>query len=112
MSDRLPSHLLIGALLRRVHDAGGSGMVLARGDADAGDVLLLIGESAEEMAVFERQRAIDGALRLGVIGSAGADAAAMTHYWQRRRARDPDLWVIELIIAGGERLAAETLGCC
>ena len=28
---------------------------------------------------------------------------------RRRRARDPDLWVIELDIAGAERFAAETI---
>jgi hypothetical protein len=30
-------------------------------------------------------------------------------YWRRRRARDPDLWVIELDIAQAERFAAETM---
>jgi len=34
---------------------------------------------------------------------------ARESYWQRRRARDPDLWVIELDIASPERFAAETI---
>ncbi|WP_333929024.1 DUF1491 family protein [Sphingomonas sp. LR55] len=30
-------------------------------------------------------------------------------YWRRRRARDPDLWVVEVDIAAAERFAAETI---
>ena len=30
-------------------------------------------------------------------------------YWRRRRASDPDLWVIEVDIAAAERFAAETI---
>ena len=41
-------------------------------------------------------------------GTVTADGA-VTDYRRRRRSRDPDLWVIELDIAGAERFAAETL---
>ncbi len=36
MDDRLPSHMLVTALLRRMNDSGGMGMVLAKGDAQGG----------------------------------------------------------------------------
>lgn len=109
MSTRLPTHLLVGALLRRVNDAGGMAMVLARGDADAGALLLITGEKGHNYRALERGMGPDGALTLVETGPAGADAPTLTDYWQRRRARDPDLWVIELDIAQAERFAAETI---
>ena len=45
MSARLPSDLLVGAMMRRVQQAGGYATVLAKGDAQAGSVLAL-GSSA------------------------------------------------------------------
>lgn len=112
MSEQLPTHLLVGALLRGASDVGGSAMVLARGDPGAGEMLVITGESIEILRVFERRRRMDGGLALEPVSPVGADATAVEQYWQRRRARDPDLWVIELIVAGGERLTAEILGCC
>jgi hypothetical protein len=41
--------------------------------------------------------------------AAFADGGAVSDYWQRRRSRDPDLWVLELDIAAAERFAAETI---
>jgi hypothetical protein len=90
MSARLPTHLLIGAMLRRVNDTGGFGVVRARGDTEAGVVLVLADGRAWE-------RGFDGAL----VETRGAEAAEpLDDYWRRRRARDPDLWVIELEGAG------------
>ena len=40
-SERLPTQVVVSALLRRVNDAGGFGAVLARGDAQAGGVLVV-----------------------------------------------------------------------
>ncbi len=110
MSDRLPSHLLVGAMIRRVNDAGGGAMVLARGDADAGAILVITCEKARSFNVFERGIGPDGKVCL-VKSIAGPtdNSLAVSDYWQRRRSRDPDLWVIELDIAEAERFAAETI---
>lgn len=105
MSDRLPTHLVVGALLRRLNDSGGMGMVMARGDAQAGGILVLIGERGRESRVLERGIGPDG--RTALIDSTPADDIA--GYWQRRRARDPDLWVVDLDGASAERFAAETI---
>ena len=110
MTDRLPTHLAVGALLRRVNDAGGLGMVLARGDPDAGMVLIVAAERGGNYRLIERGITADGESALLPTGPSQADAQAITDYWQRRRRDDPDLWVIELDIAQAERLAAETIG--
>jgi len=110
MSDRLPSGLVVSALLKRVNDAGGIGMVLAKGDAQAGGILVLVQERDGAPRFLERGLGPDGAARLIQTGPGdAADPLQSADYWQRRRARDPDLWVIELDIAGAERFAAETI---
>ena len=107
---RLASGLLANALVRRVNAAGGSAMVLAKGDAEAGAILVLALERGGDPRFLERGIGPDGLPALVRSGPAGlADEAAVSGYWQRRRDRDPDLWVIELDIAGAERFAAEVL---
>jgi hypothetical protein len=108
---RLATSVLAGALIRRAEQSGGSAMVLAKGDAVAGAMLLLIVERGSNPRFFERGIGADG--RSALIAS-GPEALAgdvdATAYWRRRRASDPDLWVIELDIPDGQRFAAETLG--
>ena len=110
MSDHLPSAVLVGAMLRRVNDAGGIGAVLARGDAQAGAILIIACEKGGNFQMFERGIGADGKSGLVRVGIGPAQSAGdVTEYWQRRRMRDPDLWVIELDIAFAERFAAETI---
>lgn len=107
MSARLPTHLAVGALLRRVNDAGGMAVVRARGDADAGAILVLL---EREARLIERGLGPDG--RDSLIAATPRPDEAPDEYWQRRRLRDPDLWVVALDIAGAERFAAETIVDC
>lgn len=103
-----PTALRVNAFIRAVEQAGGQAMVLARGDRDSGIVLLLTLENRVPR-LFERGFLPDG--RRGIIGIGGQieDEAQATSYWQRRRNADPDLWVVEAIVARAERLGAETL---
>lgn len=106
MTERLPSQVLVSAMLRRVNDAGGFGTVLAKGDPQAGAILVVAREPAGAIRLLERGIQPDG--RAGLIDSTPSDEPES--YWRRRRSRDPDLWVIELDIADSERFAAETIG--
>ena len=107
---RLPSGVLVGAMLRRVNDAGGIGTMLARGDAQAGAILVITLERGVNPRAWERGIGPSGAVELINVGPQTPDNAGEIYdYWQRRRARDPDLWVIELDIAQAERFAAETM---
>jgi hypothetical protein len=110
MSERLPSGVVVSALLRRVNDAGGIGMVLARGDAQAGGILVIVQHRDIAPRFLERGLGPDGATALIETGPRdSADPLEFADYWRRRRSRDPDLWVIELDIADAERFAAETI---
>jgi hypothetical protein len=104
MSGRLPTAVLATALLRRVNDSGGSGMVLAKGTQD-GSILVVAVERGSAPKLLERGLGPDG--RTILLDSTPVDD--VDGYWRRRRARDPDLWVIEVDIAGAERFAAETI---
>lgn len=108
---RLATAVLVSALIRRAEQSGGSAMVLAKGDATAGGILLITIERGTNPRFFERGLGPDGRSTLLRSGpSALTDDAEATAYWQRRRERDADLWVVELDIADAERFAAETLG--
>lgn len=110
MSERLPSAVLVTALLRQVHDAGGSAMVLAKGDRQAGAILMITCQKGSNFKIVERGIGPTGRVELlSPYGVAGDDTDAVTGYWQRRRASDPDLWVLELDIPEAERFAAETI---
>ena len=107
MSARLTSDFLAGALVRRVQAEGGFATVLARGDATSGAILILALDRGRNPRFFERMPSLDGGSALSRSGPDTLEHEAdATAYWQRRRARDSDLWVIELDIAGAERLAA------
>ena len=108
---RVTSAVMVSALVRRVNQEGGSAMVLAKGDATAGGMLLLLLEKGANPRFVERGIGPDGEPALLPSGpSVLDDDSAVTDYWQRRRNRDSDLWVIELDIAQAERFAAETMG--
>lgn len=107
MSGRLPSEILVAAMLRRANDSGGFGVVRARGDAQGGMILVVAVEGGETR-LLERGLGPTGtpALIESCPSSAGE---SFDDYWQRRRSRDPDLWVIELDVPNVERLVAETI---
>lgn len=111
MTARLTSAMLVSALVRRADQAGGSAMVLAKGDATAGAILFLAYEKHANPRFFERGLGPAGEVALVPSGPAEfADESAVSAYWQRRRSFDSDIWVIELHIADAERFAAETIG--
>lgn len=105
MSERLPTAIVVSALLRRVNDSGGMGAVLAKGDAQGGGVLVIVVDRHGPSRLFERGVGKDG--RSAMIESTPSDG--VDDYWRRRRSRDPDLWVVELDSPYAERFTAETI---
>ena len=109
MTPRLTSALLVNALVRRVNAAGGHATVLAKGDPGAGAILIVAVERGVDPRLWERGYDSAGRPALVATGPDDGDAAAVADYWRRRRARDRDLWVIELDVAAAKRFAAETI---
>lgn len=82
--------------------------ILARGDEQAGAILLLTTDRGRNTGVFERVLGISGGYGWSMISGQVIDnQEEISDLIARRRARDPDLWVVELDIPDAARFAAE-----
>lgn len=106
---RLASHVMIGLLRRRVEAEGGHTVMLARGEAMGGAILILLLERGADPRFIEAGTGSDGDRAIIETGPKHGDSQAVDAYWRRRRDFDPDLWVIEIDVPNGERFAAETI---
>lgn len=107
---RLSSDMLVSALIRRVEAEGGHAMVLARGDRGAGAVIVLCAERGRVEKLLERTLDLEGRYIWTRCGPEDMqDFQQYQDYLDRRRRRDPDLWIVELDIAEAERFAVETI---
>ncbi len=60
MDARLPAHVEVSGLIRAVEGAGGFGMVLQKGEKDAGTLLVLTTQSGGNTRLWERMPQLDG----------------------------------------------------
>jgi hypothetical protein len=108
MEARLSSATLVQALLRLAQREGGFGAVLAKGDANAGAVTVILTERGERRLVLERLLQPDGSYSWQESGNrAAANEDEFKKFLERRRKFDPDLWLLELDTASAERFADE-----
>ena len=107
---RAAAGLLVSALIRRIEAEGGSAMVIHRGDAIAGAILLLLADRGVLGAIVERVWRFDGGHGLERVGPADPDEPGVAgDYVARRRRSDPDLWAVEVDHPEAERIAGEVL---
>jgi hypothetical protein len=108
---RLTSAVLAGALMRKAQTEGGFAAVLAKGDATAGSILVILTERGANPRVYERILQRDGRYIWQDNGIQPVEETGKTSDVQsfvaRRRRFDQDLWVLELDIPSAERFAAE-----
>lgn len=107
MQARLASSVLVGGLIRAAEAQGGFGAVLAKGDAQAGAVAVILAERGVKRRFLERSLGPNGEYRWSDPGSGERDEEGFANLVARRRRADPDLWVVELDIASAERFADE-----
>ena len=104
MDARLPAHIEVSGLIRAVDAAGGFGTVLAKGEREAGTILVVCCFRDEPARVFERMPHPDGARTWTLVRAQDPEnPSEFPDYLARRSAQDPDLWIVELDIAHGER---------
>ncbi len=102
---RLPAHLEVSALIRQVQSEGGFGMVLQRGERDAGTILVVLIERGRPARLYERMPSLDGTRAWHCSRRAEDERdSAFSDYVERRGRQDPDTWLVELDIVQGERI--------
>lgn len=111
MTPRLATGVYVNALIRRVNQSGGMAAVLAKGDETAGALLLITLEKGVNTGVWERTLSLDGSYQWTPISSQTIENEhEISQICAKRRASDPDLWIVELDIAQAARFAAEMDG--
>ena len=104
MEPRLPARLEVSALIRRAQSAGGFGVVVRKGEPEAGTILVLLTENGGNSRVYERMPQIDGTRAWHCSRRQNPqNSADFDDYLSRRAKQDSDLWIVELDIANGER---------
>jgi hypothetical protein len=108
MSERLPAHLEVSAILRLAESQGGFATVLGKGERDAGTILLVTLFRGAGAQLYERMPALDGS-RIFVATKAEnpENPQEFSEYLARRRRQDADIWLIEVDIAEPERFVAQ-----
>ena len=102
---RLKTRLWIAALIRRCDLAAIGVAVVARGDPDAGAVLLKLNGLDGTCTVLSQVHDPDGGRAwMRATGPDPVSEAEADAYIARQRGRDPDLWVVEI-----ERAAPDAL---
>ena len=105
MSERLPAHVEVAAVMRRAEAEGGFATLLRKGDPDRGAVTLVLEKRGEFCGILERELGPSFDYEW-VFKPAGSESVA--DFIARRERLDPDFWLIELDIAEPERFIAET----
>lgn len=106
---RLPAHLEVAGLVRRVAAAGGFAAILAKGERDAGTILLVTRDPRTNPRIFERMPHPDGSRPWALNRIQSPETKKeFEDYLARRQAQDRDLWIVELDIPNPERFIGDS----
>ena len=106
MSARLAAGVWVSAYLTRLRLADIPAYVTAKGDAEAGAVVVKVALLDGTARAFERRSDLATGARAWILLADGPEAE-VDALLARTRARDPDLWLIELEDRQGRTLLAE-----
>lgn len=107
MEARLPAHLEVAGLIRAVESQGGFASLIAKGEKDAGTILILTIDRGDNAVLFERMPQLDGSRPfIAAKRQNPENRNEIYEYLEKRRRQDPDIWILEADIADGERFVA------
>ena len=106
---RLSTDIWLGALIRRAEIGGAYAMVVRKGDARAGTVLVkVVNRRAFVFSLYTQTGDADGA-RLWMQPVASENEADLDAYIDRAARIDPDLWVVEIDDVQGRHFLTEAV---
>ena len=96
--ESLRTEIWVAALIRRAQVGGAFATVAARGDPDAGAVVVKVNLLDGQARAFAPALDADGRRTwIDPLGGGAPDLEGkVDDYLRRRRERDPDLWVVEI----------------
>lgn len=103
MGPRLTAGLWISAYLNRLRLSEIPAYVMAKGDATAGAVLVKVATLDGQAVIHERRFDLERDTRIWQVLAQGPESE-MDAILGRARARDPDLWIIEIEDRAGRSL--------
>ena len=107
MEGRLPAHLEVAGLIRAIESQGGFATVIAKGEKDAGTILLLTIYRGANAVLFERMPQLDGSRPYIAAKQQNSEKPEeIFEYLEKRKRQDTDIWILEADIADGERFVA------
>jgi hypothetical protein len=106
LAPRLASGVWVSAYLTRLRLADIPAYVTAKGDAEAGAVVVKVALLDGSARAWERRSDLMTGARAWILLAEGAEAE-VDALLSRTRARDPDLWMIELEDREGRTLLDE-----
>lgn len=102
---RIATHMLVSSFIRRASADGDFATVLRKGDPTAGALLLVGQVRGQNVTLYEQFPALEGSRNWQPVQSQSIEEQEkLVKYLDRRIARDPDLWILELDVAFPERL--------
>lgn len=82
-------------------------MVTAKGERDAGTILILTIYRGENAVLFEKMPQLDGSRPFIAAKQQNPEKTEeIFEYLERRKNQDPDIWILEVDIADGARFVA------
>lgn len=103
----LSTDIWVSALIRRAELAGGFGVVVRKGDARAGAVLVkVLNRTENSVRLFSEATRMDGE-RVWMRPSQSEDEPDLDRYIERAVRVDPDLWVVEIEDKQGRHFLTE-----
>ena len=85
-------------------------MVTAKGERDAGTILILTIYRGENAVLFEKMPQLDGSRPFIAAKQQNPEKPEeIFEYLERRKNQDPDIWILEVDIADGARFVASLL---
>lgn len=107
MDGRLPAHLEVSGMIRAIESQGGFATLIAKGERDAGTILILTIYRGENAVLYERMPQLDGSRPfIAAKRQNPENPHEIFEYLEKRRAQDPDIWILEADIADPARFIA------